>query len=129
MGTRSDVVVKPWTKMSCVWDLETADGPKLLTVASRRGRTLLFEGRVDVSDVANEGEEHGDALVATMSHKVGGLYSDGKSIGFKLRIDADKLAKWSAAERSLLVAIAVEPWWSEHSDEPRSPYKTSGGAM
>ena len=65
-----------------------------------------------------------------MSHNIGGLYPDGKSIGFKLRVDVDKFAKWSAAERSmersLLVAIAVEPWWSEHSDEPRSPYKTSG---
>ena len=63
IGTRDDVVVNPWKKMCCVWSLMTSEGPKLLTVASRRGRTLLFEGRVDLSNVASEGEEHGDALV------------------------------------------------------------------
>ena len=127
MGSRSDVVVKPWKNMSCVWSLETSDGPKLMTVASRRGRTLLFEGRVDLSNAANEGEEHGDAVVATMSHKVGSLFSDGSTIGFHLRVDLDKFRKWSAAEKSLLLAIAVDPWWSEHPNEPHNPYATSGG--
>lgn len=108
LGTRKFVVSEPWKKMSCVWTLQIeSDGPKVLTCANLAGRTLLFLGNVDASDAA----AHADALVASLQHDTNDNFSGVSKR--KLSVDLGRLSHLSKAERGLVLAIAVDPWWTE----------------